>query len=177
MDNLKVFCRWGCKPKVRQMRCTVSLDIPDAAAMERTVHWVWCSGFSLSVLYTTAATCSSSMERGVPGRSSSYRPMRPCSTKRLRHFPTVAGEVDKQLAMAWLGQPSAASRTISARRTRPWGLERELARDCNCFRVRSLNSNGTNGRPDRIVSLLWKRSLEKDTHEADIMLVISETIH
>ena len=43
--------------------------------MERTVHWVSSFGLVFSVLYTTSATCSSEIDRGAPGRSSSYKPV------------------------------------------------------------------------------------------------------
>src|SRR5215213_5911320 len=35
-DSLKVSARWGCRPKARQMRCTVEVDNPLALAMPRT---------------------------------------------------------------------------------------------------------------------------------------------
>ena len=36
------------------------------------------------------ATRSSSIDRGLPGRSSSYRPLMRRSTKRRRHLPIIA---------------------------------------------------------------------------------------
>src|SRR5438445_4582416 len=38
------------------------------------------------------------MLRGVPGRGSSYRPAMRCSTKRVRHLPTVAATVRRRRA-------------------------------------------------------------------------------
>ena len=147
VDSLKCFCRWGCKPTVRQMRWTASLVRPVSAPMERTDHWVWSWGWVFSVLYTTSATCSSVIDRGAPGRSSSCKPLSPRSRKRWRHLPTVTRDTPTAPPMASWGQPSAAKRMISARRTNPCGRLRDWAIDCNCSRSDALSSNGVNGRP------------------------------
>ncbi len=163
VESLKYPCRWGCKLNVRQMRWTASLDRPASSPMERTDHWVSSLGLVLSVLYTTSATCSSLIDRGAPGRSSSCRPVSLFFRKRWRHFPTVARVTPTAAATASLGQPSAASRTISARRTNPCGRLRELAIDSNCSRSDSVKSNGANGRPITIGLSFAKGSQEKHT--------------
>ena len=90
VESLKWFCRWGCKPNVRQMRWTASFDRPVSAPIERTDHCVSSSGLVFRVLYTTSATCSSLIDRGAPGRRSSCKPESPLLRKRWRHLPTVA---------------------------------------------------------------------------------------
>ena len=115
--------------------------------MERTDHCVSSLGLVFRVLYTTSATCSSVIDRGAPERSSSCKPWSPFSRKRRRHLPTVARVTPTAAATASLGQPSAASRLISARRTNPWERLRDLAIDSNRSRSDGLSSNGGNGRP------------------------------
>ncbi len=115
--------------------------------MERTDHCVSSLGLVFRVLYTTSATCSSVLDRGAPERSSSCKPGSPFSRKRRRHLPTVARVTPTAAATASLGQPSAASRIISARRTNPWERLRDLAIDSNRSRSDGLSSNGGNGRP------------------------------
>ncbi len=115
--------------------------------MERTDHCVSSLGLVFRVLYTTSATCSSVLDRGAPERSSSCKPWSPFSRKRRRHLPTVARVTPTAAATASLGQPSAASRLISARRTNPWERLRDLAIDSNRSRSDGLSSNGGNGRP------------------------------
>ena len=175
VESLKCSCRWGCKPKVRQMRWTASLDRPLSSPMVRTDHWVSSSGLVCSVLYTTSATCSSVIDRGAPERSSSYKPLSPFLRKRWRHLPTVARVTPTAAATASLGQPSAASRTISARRTNPCGRLRECAIDANCSRSDSVSSNGANGRPKVIGLSFAKGSQEKSTARRNFCTGISET--
>ena len=61
-----------------QTRWTVDFDTPVASAMERQLQCVPPSGGSVSsVLRSSIMSAPSSMERGLPGLRSSYRPMRP----------------------------------------------------------------------------------------------------
>src|SRR5947208_2604534 len=72
------------------MRCTVDFESRVWPAIWRTLQCVPPFGFVSSVLRTNWATRSSLIGRGRPGRNSSCSPATPCSTKRLRHLPTVA---------------------------------------------------------------------------------------
>ena len=85
VESLKWFCRWGCKPNVRQMRWTASFDRPVSAPIERTDHCVSSSGLVFRVLYTTSATCSSLIDRGAPGRRSSCKPLADRSSCHAHH--------------------------------------------------------------------------------------------
>jgi hypothetical protein len=72
-----------------------------------------------SVLTTTASTCSSVIRRGAPLRGSSSNALTPPTTKRERHFPTVA-LVSRSSRATWLlEQPSLHRKTISARTAKP----------------------------------------------------------
>jgi hypothetical protein len=142
LDNLKYRCRWGCSPKVFHTRCTVDFEIPICLAIVRQLQWVPSSGFVFSVLRISAANRSSSMLRGRPGRSSSYNPSMPCSTKRLRHLPTVSRVVDSCSAMWMFFIPCAAFRTILARSTCAWGKLRDEAKDSSCCFCSSVKTTG-----------------------------------
>ena len=71
VDNLKVSARCGCRPKARQMRCTLEVEMPLLRAIARELQWVAPSGMVSRVATTTASTLASSIERGTPGRGSS----------------------------------------------------------------------------------------------------------
>jgi hypothetical protein len=74
-------------------RWTLVLDIPVSAAIERILQWVDPSfGLVFNVALIIAATRSSDIDRGAPGRSPSYSPVILKSIKRCRHFSTVACE-------------------------------------------------------------------------------------
>ena len=136
VDSLKCFCRWGWMPNAVQTRWTVDFEIPVASAMERQLQCVLPSGGSVSsVLLSSPMIRSSSMERGLPGLRSSYRPMRPWVRKRSRHLPTVWRLVRTLAATALLSRPSAHSSTISARRTSPAGRLRDPASDSSSSRA------------------------------------------
>ena len=92
-----------------------------------------------------------------------------------RHLPTVARVTPTIAASASLGQPSAASRTISARRTNPCGRLRERAIDANCSRSDSVSSNGANGRPNVISLSFAKGAQEKLTSRRSLCIDISTT--
>lgn len=88
---MKLRVRWGCKPKTWNSRRTVDFEIPLASARLPTVQCVPLGGLASTVSASAkAATCSSSMLRGRPGRTSSYSPAKRRCTKRWRQMPTVA---------------------------------------------------------------------------------------
>ena len=80
-----------------------------ASAMVRQVQCVLPPGGLISsVLCSSVMSSSSSMERGLPGLRSSYRPIRPWVRKRSRHLPTVWRLVRTLSATAWLSQAVGA---------------------------------------------------------------------
>jgi hypothetical protein len=122
--------------------------MPVSAATLRTLQCVEpLAGLVCSVVLINCATRSSSIVRGLPGRTSSYRPAMRRSMNRVRHLPTVALVSAKRSAMALLGSPSALLRTMRARALKAAGSERLRANDCNCARSCSLNNNWTFGLP------------------------------
>ena len=90
---------------------------------------------------------SSSIERGLPGRSSSYKPAMRSFKNRRRHFPTVVWLQSKRRATARLLCPAAHASTIRARKLSAAGIERERANDDNCACSASLKINFAFGRP------------------------------
>ena len=134
VERLK--CRWrcGCRSKARQMRCTVDLLNRVSSAIERTVQCVAARGLVLNVRRISCATRSSEIERGRPGRNSSWRPCRPSWRSRWRQEPTVGIDKRNRRAISVLLTPSAARMTIWARWTRPCGRDRDEARAFNCWR-------------------------------------------
>ena len=77
-----------------------------------------------NVLTITRSTSSSVIVRGPPGRSSSCRPSRRCSTNRERHLPTVIRDTLKRCATSTFdalraGQHDAAPQRQRLRRPRP----------------------------------------------------------
>src|SRR6266545_174938 len=74
-----------------------------------------------------AAMTAAGKARGRPGRLRSRRPSKPSWLKRLRHLPTVLTASPSLRAIAWLGHPAAASRTILALVTwRCWAVPRRV---------------------------------------------------
>ena len=68
--------------------------------------------------------------RGLPGRTSSYRPAMRRSMNRVRHLPTVALVSFSRSAIALLASPSALLRTMRARALSAAGSDRLRANDC-----------------------------------------------
>ena len=54
-DSLKVSSRCGCRPKARQIRCTLEVESPLALALPREDQWVASLGALSSVLTITAS--------------------------------------------------------------------------------------------------------------------------
>ena len=99
----------------RQIRLTAVWLIPVAAAIERVDQCVALAGCPSSVFTITRSTSSSLIERGFPGRGSSWSPSRPCRANRPRHLPTVEPIQPNSAAIAVLERPSAAANTIRHR--------------------------------------------------------------
>ncbi|OIQ70111.1 hypothetical protein GALL_482790 [mine drainage metagenome] len=104
--------------------------MPVSAATERTLQCVEPSaGLVCSVVVINCATRSSSIVRGLPGRTSSYSPAMRRARKRERHLPTVACVSFSRPAIALLGSPSALLRMMRARMFNAAGSERLRAKD------------------------------------------------
>ena len=169
VESLKWFCRWGCKPNVRQMRWTASFDRPVSAPIERTDHCVSSSGLVFRGLVHHLGYLLVLDRPRRPWTPLIVQARKPAFEKAL------APLADRSSATASLGQPSAASRTISARRTNPCGRLRERAIDANCSRSDSVSSNGANGRPNVISLSFAKGAQEKRTSRRSLCIDISTT--
>ena len=55
-DSLKALVRWGCNPKVRQMRLTVLWLRPQRRAMDRVLRWVVSRGVVSRISVITRST-------------------------------------------------------------------------------------------------------------------------
>jgi|GEM_PF-1665333 len=138
-------CRWS--PNAFQIRLIVVRLIPISFAMERVDQWVASVGFSSRVFTTTASTWSSLTVLGAPGRGSSKRPSRRCSTKRRRHLPTMASDTPRRAATSRLVFPLAQLRTMRARVAIAWALLRRLASRSSVSRSSVLSTSSVFGRP------------------------------
>src|SRR5580692_6738642 len=148
VDSLKLSLRCGWRPSSLKYRWTLVAEIVVSAAIVRTLQCVEPSaGLVCNVLWINSATRSSSIVRGLPGRTSSYRPLMRCSRNRARHLPTVARVSCRRLAISLFGSPAAAARTMRARVTSAAGIERERVIEASCDCSASLNINSTFGRP------------------------------
>ena len=115
VESLKFSCKWGLRPKARQMRTMAFWLRPLAWAMVRVLQCVAFLGRVSSVRVTTASTLASVSLRGWPERGASPKaPNRP-SRKRCRHLPTVGIVTPRLAATSVLLRPVAQSRTIRAR--------------------------------------------------------------
>jgi hypothetical protein len=103
------------RPKFRQIRPIVDLLSPDLSAICFRDQWVASGGVSSSVATITRSTCSTVIDGGRPGRSSSISPSSRRATKRPRHLPTVAGCTPSSAATWVFGVPSAQASTILQR--------------------------------------------------------------
>jgi len=77
--------RCGCRPKARQMRPTLEVEIPLCRAILRVLQWVAPAGRLSSVCTMTCSTLASSIVRGAPGRGSSSSPSRPVARRATQH--------------------------------------------------------------------------------------------
>ena len=141
VESLKVSTRCGCRPKARQIRCTVAVDRPLALAMPRELQCVPSAGRLSRVRLITASIRSSPILRGAPERGSSRSPSSRCSAKRWRHLRTVSGCTSSR-APTSRGLPvSAQASTIRARSASPCAVRRRAASASNAARSASPNSS------------------------------------
>jgi len=102
-------------PNARQIRLTAVWLMPVAAAIERVDQCVAFGGCCSSVLTITRSTSSSPIERGLPGRGSSWSPSMPRRANRPRQRPTVWVLHPSRAAISLLDTPAAAASTIRQR--------------------------------------------------------------
>jgi hypothetical protein len=129
------------------MRWTLEVEIPLERAIPRELQWVAPRGIVSRVATITASTLASSIERGTPGRGSSWRPSSRCATKRARHLHTVCGVTPSFLATTWLGSPAAQASTMRARNAKAWAVVRRLAKLRSVSSSASLKVKTDKGRP------------------------------
>ena len=82
-------CRCGCRPNAFQILRIVVCEKPVSAAMDRIDQCVASFGVDRRARSLTAATRSSSIVRGLPGRASSNSPSMRSFRERRRHLPSV----------------------------------------------------------------------------------------
>ena len=106
------------------------------------------------------------MEGSRPGRASSTRPSRRCSTNRDRHLPTVAVEHRRSAATLVLSAPAAHASTMRERSARDCVDFARRTHRCNCSRSESVNTSSALGRPvlamvksNTYRALHWRRTL------------------
>src|SRR5215213_9994399 len=147
VDSLKVSVRCGLRPKVRQIRPIVDLLSPDLSAICLRDQWVASVGVSSSVATTTASTCSTVIDGGRPGRSSSISPSSRRATKRPRHLPTVAGCTPRSAATCVFGAPSAHASTILERWASAWDDLARRDQRTSVSRSAAVSRSSAFGRP------------------------------
>jgi hypothetical protein len=141
VDSLKVSTRCGCRPKARQIRCTVAADRPLASAMRRELQCVPSAGRLSRVRLITASIRASPIVRGAPERGSSRSPSKRCRAKRCRHLRTVSGCTPSR-SPTNRGLPvSAHANTIRARDASPCAVRRRAANAFSATRSATLRSN------------------------------------
>jgi hypothetical protein len=136
--------------KARQMRPTLEIEMPLCRAMLRVLHCVAVGGWLSNVWTMTLSTLASSILRGTPGRGSSSSPLRPRSTKRRRHFPTVCAVTRSRAATALLLRPAAQPNTIRARNAKACAVLRRCVSPSRMPASSPDNSILATGRPVRI---------------------------
>ena len=142
-EILNVSVRQGCRPKARQICCTLVAEMPTLRASSRLDQCVEPSGTSSRVRTTTSPTCASVMERGTPGRGSSVSPSRRNSRKRPRQRATVRRSTRSRAATATLLPPSAQASTIRARSASPCAVLRRFTQFSSVRRSSSDSATGS----------------------------------
>jgi len=117
--------RCGCRPWLRQIRCTELTLTPVALAIAGAVQCVVSPGGSESVSCTTRATISA-LSGGIrDGRVlSRSNPSTPACMNRSCHRQTAVLATPAWRMISVVPEPSAVSSTILARQTCFWGLLR-----------------------------------------------------
>jgi hypothetical protein len=141
-EILKVSARQGCRPKDRQICCTLVAEMPVLRASSRLDQCAEPSGTSSRVRTTTSSTWASVIERGTPGRGSPVSPSRRFSRNRPRQQATVLRSARSRAATATLLPPSAQASTIRARWASPCAVLRRFTQFSS---MRRSSSDGTTG--------------------------------
>jgi hypothetical protein len=122
VENLKVSRRQGCRPHLRQIRATQTLEMPSWADSSRLDQCVTPSraggGSSVASTTATSSTCA-----GRPGFGRSARPPMPSAAYRFFHAITVGFDTPTRDTISFVPSPSAASSTIRARCASPAGID------------------------------------------------------
>ena len=147
LDSLNVSERCGCNPKAVHMRRIVVWEKPVSPAIERIDQWVASAGLERSVRSITAATWSSSIVLGLPGRASSSSPSTRSLRKRRRHLPTVCSCTPNSIATTLLWMPSAQRRMIRQRSDIDRATRRRRICRSRYSRSSSSSTKGAVGRP------------------------------
>ncbi len=122
-DSLNVDSSHGLRPNAFQMRTTAVCVIPVEPAMSRlSTNATPPSGFPPTFLHDDPFNLVVGDARGAPGRGSSTRPSRRSSTKRRRHFPTVAWLTPSSAATCLLSDPPAQAYDLRSQGQRLWGV-------------------------------------------------------
>ena len=157
LESLKVSTRWGFMSLARQMRWTLSGEIPTALAMVRTLHrWRGWGGWVARVI--TCSTVCAGIEAGRPRPFRSSRPSNPSRSKRWDHLFTQALLTPSCLATCCWVMPSPRRNTMAARRLSRWAVVGELRRRWSSVRSVSVISRIDTGRAMRQAygpSLYW----------------------
>jgi len=109
-------------------------------------------GVCSNVAITTSSTWSSRIEGGRPGRGSSTRPARRCSTNRRRQRATVLGVTRRSAATCLFESPAAQASTILDRNANTCEVFARRDQRVNCSRSSSVNTSSAFGRPIRSTS-------------------------
>ena len=145
--SLNESTRCGLRLNARQIRPTVERDNPDSVAIDARDQCVASFGVRSKVATMTTSICSSLMLRGPPGRGSSTRPSKRCSTNRRRHLLTVAGTTPSFAATWVLSMPRAHDNTIFDRSASACADFARRDQRTSCSRSSSVNTNSVFGRP------------------------------
>jgi hypothetical protein len=124
VESLKCSLRCGCKPKARQIRCTLAWLSPLDSTIDLVLQGVASRGVDSNVFTTTASTRSSLILRGAPLRGSSIRPATPRLVNRDRHLRTVALVTCNSSATWVLVTPLAQRSTMRERKAKPCAVVR-----------------------------------------------------
>ena len=116
MDSLNVSARCGCSPKSRQIRPIVERLNPVRDAIDARDQCVALRGVCSNVATITCSTCSTEIDGGRPGRSSSTSPSSRRAANRVRHLVTIDVLTCNFSATSLLDRPSAQANTTRDRR-------------------------------------------------------------
>src|ERR1700689_4507927 len=102
----------------------------------------------------------------------------PCARNRRRHRPTVFLLVSSCGAISRSFFPEALNKIILARRTRPDGRERELAKLSSCSRSSESKTNADLGRPIAIgTSIVHRRCLYSQQYYDQLFMGQNTSTH